>query len=63
MESEVKVTRLDLMDLKANEKGLTLASWCPDNSCTSTPGFYCSYSLKISTNLDKFEMTNRRRMQ
>lgn len=38
-DSEVKVIRLDLTTVE----GQTLASWCPDHSCTSTAGFYCSY--------------------
>lgn len=37
--SEVTMIRLDLTTLE----GQTLASYCPDNSCTSTAGFYCSY--------------------
>lgn len=50
--------RLDLMDLRPNEESLILASWCPDNSCTSTAGFSCSFRI-FSTNLNKFKIINR----
>lgn len=38
-DSQVNLIRLDLTTVE----GQTLASWCPDHSCTSTAGFHCSY--------------------